>query len=341
MNIKENIPLKNFTTFKIGGLAKFFVDVIDEESLKETVDFAKSKKLPFFILGGGSNILVSDNGFNGLVIRMNMKGISYDDDGNKTVVTGMAGVLWDDLVKDVVEHKLFGLENLSAIPGTVGACPVQNIGAYGAEVKDTIVKVRVFDAKENKFRDLTNIECGFGYRTSIFKKAKYKHLIIVSVSFALSKNSILNTEYKDLKNYFTVKNIIEPSIEEVRKAVIEIRGGKFPDLKTIGTAGSFFKNPIITKTEHKELIKKYPTIPSFDAPNDMVKVSLAWILDNACSLKGFTKGSVGLFKNQPLVLVNLSDATSEDVRLFAEEIVKIVFEKTNISIEPEVEYVPN
>lgn len=341
MNMQENISLKEYTTFKIGGNAKYFCEVVSEEELIEAVEFAQNKNVPIFILGGGSNILVSDAGFSGLVIKMNLQGISYEPEGNKVVVKAFAGVSWDGLVKDTVDHNLYGLENLSGIPGTVGASPVQNIGAYGSEVKDTIVTVRVFDYKDKKFRDLLNIECGFGYRNSIFKKPKWKHLIIVSVSFLLSKGKSINIDYKDIKNYFDINGITEPSLFDVRQAVIEIRNGKFPDLRKIGTAGSFFKNPIITKDEHKILIQQYPLIPSFPTDDNKMKISLAWVLDKVCDLKGYTKGNVALFENQPLVLVNLSSASSREIKSFANEIKDIVFERTKVTIETEVEYVPN
>lgn len=326
------------TTFKIGGNAQFFCTVKNEEELVEALNFTKENDLPFFILGGGSNILISDKGLNCLVIKMEMKGIDFveNEDGN-VEVKAQAGENWDKLVNLCVEKRLYGLENLSLIPGTVGATPVQNIGAYGAEIKDTIDEVRVYDTKTERFVDMRNIDCSFSYRSSLFKE-NHERYIIVSVTFILKKNGKVNFDYKDLKEYFLQKNITNPKLSEIRKAVISVRTYKFPDINIVGTAGSFFKNPIITRGQAHALKEKYPNIPLFPTEDERLKTSTAWIIDHICGYKGASVGNVGTYKNQALVIVNNGNATAEEVKVFAETIVSMVKEKTGIDIEREVEY---
>lgn len=334
MNIKENVSLAQYTTFKIGGPAKFFCLAKDEEELVEVINFAKTKSLPIFVIGGGSNLLVSDSGFAGLVIKLDIKGIKYDGDS----VTACAGENWDDLVADTVSRGYYGLENLSAIPGTVGASPVQNIGAYGKEVSDLIDSVRVLDIDSGKFITLKNSECSFEYRDSIFKHQKGKS-IIVSVVFKLEKNGKVDISYKDLKDYFASKGVINPTIKEVRDAVIEIRKEKLPDWNLWGTAGSFFKNPIISVQEYVDLRQKFPDIPSFAQSDGRVKISLAWILDKICNAKNLAVGKAMVYEKQALVLVTKSGASATEVVELSRKIQDLVKEKTGLIIEAEVEWV--
>ncbi len=334
MKIEKNKSLKEFTTFKIGGSAQFFCAVENEEELVEAVAFSKAENLPIFVLGGGSNILISDEGFHGLVIKMEMKGVEYEG----ARVTVQAGEDWDAFVEKTVEQGLYGLENLSLIPGTVGAAPVQNIGAYGSEVKDTIESVRVFDTAENVFKDFLNHHCEFEYRNSLFKREAGRY-IIVSTTFVLKKDGKVNIGYKDLRDYFSTKNLSQPTLQEVRNAVVEIRTNKLPDVRKVGTAGSFFKNPIITHGQANELEKRFTGLPIFPVDDAYVKISLAWILDKVCGFKGVSKGNVGTYKNQALVLVNNGNATATEIISFAEEIKKVVRKKTGIEIEEEVQRV--
>lgn len=333
MDIRENVSLKEYTTFKLGGSARFFVCVKSGEELKEALEFSKHENLQIFVLGGGSNILFSDNGFDGLVIKMEIKGIEWNE---SKVIVG-AGENWDEFVEQAVGRGLCGVENLSGIPGTVGASPVQNIGAYGAEVKDTISWVEVLDKKSGEIKKFSNVECKFGYRNSFFKTEEGKNFIITRVAFNLSKNGIPNITYKDLSKYFQNQN--NPTLTEIRNAVIKIRTGKFPDLKLYGTAGSFFKNPIISKEKYTELIIKFPDLPNYPWDNKNVKIPLAWILDNVCKIKGTNFGNVGFYKNQPLVIINLGNATAGEINIVANEIIKKVKEMTGIEIEREVETV--
>lgn len=342
MKIKKNISLKNFTTFKIGGKAKFFVKIKNTEELKKAVNFTKEKNLPFFVLGCGSNLLINDKGYDGLVIKNEIKGITFEEvsSGIIRVVVG-AGEKWDDLVKKTVECGLWGIENLSGIPSTVGAASVQNIGAYGVEVKNIIDFVEVFDTKNGEVKKLTANQCEFGYRQSIFKKEKGKKFIVMSVSFILKKTGKADFEYKDMQKYFGDKKIQKPSLIEIRKATLLIRKSKLPDLKHYGTAGSFFKNPIIKKERADKLLKKYPllSIPVSKIDFEYVKISAAYLLDNICGYKGIRKGGVGVYENHTLVLVNYGDGKAKEVKNLAEEMQKCIKEKTGIILEPEVVFV--
>ncbi len=338
MTIQENIPLKDHTTFRIGGPARFFCIVRNEDELIDALNFSKKNKIPFFILGGGSNLLVSDAGFPGLVIKMENLGISYKEIGDVVEVTAMAGENWDKFVEETVSKGLYGLENLSYIPGTVGASPVQNIGAYGCEAKDTIESVYVLDVKKDEYVTLSNSECKFSYRNSLFKEDP-KRYIVISVCFKLNKKGKLNLDYKDVKDYFIFKKNGEPNLKQMREAIIEIRKRKLPDVKDYGTAGSFFKNVVVSASKAQELISKYPDMILHPVNDKKVKVPVAWILDNLCGFRGVKKGNVGTYKNQALVIINLGDATANEIISLAQKMVDGVFEKTGIEIFPEVEYV--
>jgi UDP-N-acetylmuramate dehydrogenase len=354
IKIRENVTLRDFTTFRTGGPARFFCEVAGEAELAEAFLFAKENGggkgiLPIFILGGGSNILVGDAGFAGLVIKMNVKGMDFSDDGKKISVG--AGENWDEFVGQSISRGFSGAENLSGIPGTVGAAPVQNIGAYGIEVAAIIDSVHAFDVRENSWKNFSAAECGFEYRDSVFKKAKGRY-VITSVVFNLAKvgADAVNIGYKDLADYFAAAKQV-PTPSDVREAVLAIRAKKLPDVREIGTAGSFFKNPLICEEHYQFLKKQYPDMPSFPAGESegkkIVKVPLAWILDHVCGYKGVTKGNVGTYKNQALVIVNnfsqvnglMAGATAAEIKNLAAEISAAVKEKTNIDIEPEVQYV--
>jgi len=340
MTIEASISLHNLTTFRIGGRARFFCCVTNIHELSEAIAFADREKIPFFVLGEGSNILVSDEGFPGLVIKMDILGIDFENlSGDKVKVKAGAGENWDYLVALTVEKGLYGLENLSFIPGTVGAAPVQNIGAYGAEVKDTITEVETFDTVEKKVKIFTHKACHFTYRDSFFKTKEGKRYIITSVSFTLNSKGSVKTEYKDVKDYFAKKQNKNPSLTEVRQAVIEIRQAKLPDVKKLGTAGSFFKNPIIGKREYQALLKHYPKLPSYNLDTSHVKIPAAWILDNLCNFKGYREKHVGVYESQALVLVNFGNATADEVLQLANAMQKCVKEKTGIDLLFEVQIV--
>ena len=384
MLIQENISLAEFTSFKIGGPARFFCRVSDEDELVEAVRFAQAKKLPLFVLGGGSNILISDKGFAGLVVKMEIKGIEEKEprtknqepnkfqssksklqikskvqspnsrpgapDGlqsSRVHISVGAGESWDGFVDWTVERGFYGLENLSAIPGTVGAAPVQNIGAYGAEAAHAVSSVRALDTTTMKFVELSKADCGFDYRDSLFKRERGRY-VIARVDFHLTKNGKINIDYKDLKDYFARSSMtaIDPTLKQVRSAVIAVRSGKLPDWKLWGTAGSFFKNPIISADRFKELKEKYPDLPGFPETNDSpdnedgrVKVSLAWILDKVCDVKGLQMGKARVYEKQALVLVAMPGASAEEVVGLSHELMRRVKDRTGLDIECEVEWV--
>ena len=335
MHVEENVSMGPFTTFKIGGAARFFTVANTVEDIKEGVQFAKSRKLPFFVLGDGSNLLVGDKGFNGLVIKNQLKGIKIKEEASNFILVAAAGENWDDFVGFTVAQKLYGLENLSYIPGTVGAAPVQNIGAYGAEIKDSIMEVEVFDSGDGRIKVLSPKQCKFGYRESIFKKPIGRKYIITKVTFLLSKSGKVNIGYKDLREKFKDRYSQDVSIEEVRNAVIEIRKKKLPDWRVTKTAGSFFKNPFISLAHFEKLKEKYPDLPGFREKNK-IKIPLAWILDVICDLKGFKIGNVGLYEKQPLAVVNFDGATANEMEKFAGIISQKITEKTGIHVEWEV-----
>lgn len=337
MILRENVPLAQYTTFRIGGPARFFCTVVSKTGLIEAVALAKREKLRMLILGGGSNILISDAGFPGVVIKNEILGkdIIPLGDGDFRLSVG-GGEMWDEIVQTAVENGLYGIENLSAIPGSAGAAPVQNIGAYGSEIADTLYFVRAFDTKAMTYVEFSNKQCKFAYRDSMFKRKKGRY-IITQVDLKLAKNGKVNIAYKDLNEYF--KDRPEPSLKEVRDAVIDIRWKKLPDWKLWGTAGSFFKNPIISKARYERLAAKYPGLPGYPEPHGRVKVPLGWILDHVCHVKGHLYDNVGSYENQALVIVTKPGATATQVVARATKLMEMVERDTGIKIEAEVEWV--
>lgn len=339
---------------KIGGTARYFCPVEKAEELTEVLAFAREKKIECAVLGGGSNTLIADADIDALIIKIDIKGIDWNARGTdaeeergthtELLVVG-AGENWDGLVAKAVKRGLWGIENLSGIPGTVGAAPIQNIGAYGMEIKETLAWVEVFDTKTGKSRELSTKECEFGYRDSVFKHPKGKSLIVTRVALRLKRNGIPDLEYRDLQERFKIYDVRlkkeKPTLREIRKAILEIRSRKFPDLRECGTAGSFFKNPVISRRKFNELKKRHPALPGFELKIKdkglRIKMSLAWVLDNICDLKGYAKGNVRLFEHQPIVLVQNGSASCTEVEAFAKEIAERVKKKTGIEIEWEVQ----
>ena len=341
MIIERNIKLSDFTTFRTGGEADFFCRVTTVEDLKNVREFIKKNNIPFFVLGGGSNLLIADKGFRGLVIKNEIQKeiVCEEIIGTDVLISVGSGKGWDEFVGDTISRGWFGLENLSHIPGTVGAAPVQNIGAYGVEAGNLVEWVQTFNVETGKIIKVPATECGFGYRDSIFKKPQNKKLIITQVGFRLSTKPDIHVGYKDIAEYFLLKNITDITPSLVRMAVIEIRSKKLPDWKGVGTAGSFFKNCFITKEKYEVLEKQYPGMPGFTNADGTIKVPLAWILDHVCNLKGYRHENAGVYEKQPLVLVNYEIGNARAVSELASLIIRKVKEKTGIDIEPEVEYV--
>lgn len=332
--IREHVPLANVTTFHIGGNAEKFVSITQEEEILPVLHFAHREGLPVHILGGGSNILVSDAGVKGVVLQIMLKGVRYEEKGNEVFVTAEAGEHWDDLVAYTVEKGWWGIENLSYIPGTVGASPIQNIGAYGVEVSQVIHEVRVINMNTLSVEVFTKDQCHFSYRDSYFKS--HPHYIILSVTYRLLKFSNPNIQYADLKHWFCERRHMTPSVKEIREAVVAIRTKKFPDLSMAGTAGSFFKNPIVSKELATLAKKKYPEMAMWELDNGMVKISAAWLIDHVAMMKGEREGDAGTWNAQALVLVNYGKATQKDISNFADKIRARVFERTGIVLEQEV-----
>ncbi len=353
IQIEEHVALADFATFRIGGPARYFARVTTVDELNEALDFAREGRLRLFILGGGSNILPADEGFPGLVIKMDIPGIHVPPTAKKAhttkssaVIVAGAGESWDELVNVSINKEYSGLENLSGIPGTVGGAVVGNIGAYGREVKDSLVWVDVIDtgvgntkasAGKPQVKRYSVGDCAFSYRDSIFKH--HKNLVVIQAAFGVGTMDKTSVTYPDLLRYFAGHpSGITP--RAVRKAVLAIRAEKLPDISQLGTAGSFFKNPVISADEYTALKKRYPGIPSFPVPNsESVKVPAAWLLDKICGFKGKRWGAIGVYERQALVLVNFGGGTAREVATHAQEMVKSVMTVTGITLEPEVESV--
>lgn len=337
MKILENFDLTKFNTFGIKAIAKYFVEINslkDLSSLSRENIFKENSKL---FLGGGSNILFTQD-FDGLVILNKLTGIEIlKEDEQEVFIRAFAGEIWNDLVSFAVNKGYFGLENLALIPGSVGASPVQNIGAYGVELKDSFFSLTAFDIENGSFKDFYKDECEFGYRDSIFK-TKYKgKYFIVSVTFQLTKNGKLNQDYKVLKNYITENNLTIVRPQDISEAVSNIRRSKLPDPKVLGNAGSFFKNSYISEKKLVELLKTYSDMPYFKE-DGKIKIPTAWMIENL-GFKGKVFGKVGVHDKQALILVNHGGAEGKDIKTLAYEIIKAVKDKFDIEITPEVNIV--
>lgn len=336
--VQQQIPLAPRTTLGVGGDAEYFAEVETLDALEEVVAWARAHAYPITVLAGGSNVLIRDEGIQGLVVVPKFSDIEFRAEGNLVYVTAGSGLVLDELIQTLIDKELWGLENLSAIPGSVGAVPIQNVGAYGVEASQILDSVSVFNMETQEIEVLNTDECLFGYRDSVFKKPAGKKYIVISVTFRVSTEPSPNIEYKDVQKYFgDTKN---PSLREIRDAITSIRSKKFPDWHTWGTAGSFFKNPIIPKTTFVNLQNTYADMPGYELPGEMVKVPLGWVLDHICGLRGYEKGKVGLYKNQALVLVCEKGIASHEVESFAQEVSDTILNKTGITVEREVTTLP-
>ena len=343
IQIQENVPLAPLTTLKIGGNARYFVRAVCEVDVVEAVRFARANDLDLFVLGGGSNVVIADRGFDGLVMQNSIGGIETRETppqrGAKTLVSVGAGENWDDFVAYCVNHDLAGIECLSGIPGFVGGTPVQNVGAYGQEVSESIVEVRCFDRNNRDFITLSNAECGFSYRTSIFNSTHRDRFIVLSVLFMLSRGDSPKVVYKDLIEHFGKKR---PSLAEVREAVISIRRSKSmvidPSDENTRSAGSFFKNPIVAVDKLDEIKRSFDRVPFFDV-GDMVKIPAAWLIENSGFKKGFVGGRAGISTKHTLALINRGSATADELIVLKDRIQSEVAEKFGIDLHPEPVFV--
>ncbi|HCE54921.1 MAG: UDP-N-acetylmuramate dehydrogenase [Lutibacter sp.] len=330
MKIQQNIPLKTYNTFGIQANAKRFVTVDSANELKEII--ASEKDL--FLLGGGSNILLTKD-VEKLVVHINTKGIIVNDfDEDKVLVTAEAGENWHELVLWCVSQNYGGLENLALIPGNVGTSPIQNIGAYGVEIKDIFQQLEAIDIATGKTKIFEDEDCNFGYRNSVFKNELKGKYIIINVTFKLTKNNHnINISYGAIKDVLTDKE--NPSIKEIADAVIAIRQSKLPDPKAIGNSGSFFKNPVISSVLFKELSEKYPEIPHYIVSENEIKIPAGWLIEQ-CGFKGKRFGDAGVHEKQALVLVNYNNASGKEIYDLAQKIQQKVLEIFKISLEIEV-----
>ncbi len=327
--VKSNHPLDKLNTLHLSSNAKHFIALNDINYLPEIAKHAKN--LDIFVIGGGSNIILPEV-YSGLIIHNQLHGIKLLGTFDKYVlVKAMAGVVWDNFVAYTIEHGWFGLENLSLIPGTVGASPIQNIGAYGVEVKDFIDSVEVYDIKSERFLVLSNSECQFKYRDSYLKHNPY--LIVTSVTFRLLRIARLNVGYADVAKIMA--ELVNPTALDLRNCVIKIRQTKLPDPAVIGNVGSFFHNPILDMELIKQLQDKYPSLPVYKVNENSAKVSAGWLIDNL-GLKGYRQGNVGVYDKQALVLVNHGDATATELLNLAHHIQSLMWENyaIRLNIEP-------
>jgi UDP-N-acetylmuramate dehydrogenase len=336
MDIRHGVALKDHSTFHIGGPAEAFTEAATKEALRDAIAFARASDMPWYVIGEGSNMLFADEGVRGLVIKNAILGISWKDEEGGTVVRAGAGMNFDEVVASSVARGLWGLENLSHIPGSIGATPVQNVGAYGVEVASLIRSVEVYDVEADAFRELGPDECAFGYRDSHFKREPFRYAI-VGVSFFLPKDAGPKLGYRDLRVAFEGVPQASLSPRAVREAVIRIRAGKFPDWRSVGTAGSFFKNPIVDAASYARLRSAYPDIPGHPQ-GEAIKVPLGWILDRVCGMRGMRLGLVRAYEHQALVIVAEHGARAADVIAFSDMIASRVHDATNIRIEREVTY---
>jgi UDP-N-acetylmuramate dehydrogenase len=336
LEIRENVPLAGFTTLKIGGSARYFLDAASEQDVVDAMKFAANERLGLVVMGGGSNLLVSDEGFEGLVLRVAIRTTHFVDEGGSVMVRAGAGVDWDVLVAECVAKNLAGIECLSGIPGWVGGTPVQNVGAYGQEVSDVIVDVRVFDGGPSKVVSLENAACSFEYRKSIFNTAARGRYIVLGVGYRLRRNGQPLVTYPDLVRAFG--SGAAPTLARVREAVLHIRRSKAmvvdpadPDSRS---AGSFFKNPILTDTAFERLRELAPETPHFPTGGG-VKVPAAWLIEQGGFGKGTRRERVGLSTRHALALVNLGGASAADVVAFVREIQERVAARFGVRLVPE------
>lgn len=345
--MKNNFNLQQYNSFGFNTVAKYFVEINDIQQLESLITSDAFKQEKHLVLSGGNNVLFQDDVFDGLVIFINTKGIEIlREDENEVLVRAQAGEDWPDFVKFTVCKGWYGLENLAHIPGKVGAAPVQNIGAYGMELKDSFLQCEAFELKTGKTKVFGKEECRFSYRESIFKNELKGQFIITSVDFLLKKNAPLHLDYGNIKAYLEQNGIVTPTLLQLHDAICAIRDTKLPDVKQIGSAGSFFKNPVIEAAQFAALQKEFPNIPHYDEPNGKVKVPAGWLIEQAgpstspgTSWKGWRNEHVGVYEKQALVLVHYGGGTGHDIVDLARKIQDSVEAKFGIRISPEVNFV--
>lgn len=348
MDIQENVPLAPLTTFQVGGPARYFVEAQSEPAVRAAVEHAASHSLPLLVLGGGSNLVVADAGFPGLVLKMGLTGVTETRQKGKVIFEVGAGEDWDSFVSRAVAGECAGIECLSGIPGTVGGTPVQNVGAYGQEVKDTITSVRVLDVSSGEVKELSNAECGFRYRSTMFNTTARGRYIVLRVTFLLASGGKPHLAYADLKNYFALAGRKDPpTLAETREAVRRIRLSKamliVPGDDDSRSAGSFFKNPVVSQEKCAEVeaaaARLNQTLPSWPGEGNRVKIPAAWLVEHAGFPKGFTRGPVGISRKHSLAIVNRGNATAADIVAFKDDVQTRVLGEFGIELVPEPVFV--
>lgn len=332
--VQNNISLKKYNSFGIDVSAKHFVEIDSEDDLQQLFQQTDIVKNPILVLGGGSNTLFTKN-FEGLLVHINIKGIDFTVQGEDVFLTAGAGVVWNDLVQFAVNHNFYGLENLSLIPGSVGASPIQNIGAYGVEIKDVLYSCKAFEMATHSFKTFSNNDCQFSYRESIFKQSLKGKYIITEVIFKLKLKAEFNIEYGAIANELHTRGIQHPTLADISKVVSDIRVSKLPDPSTIGNAGSFFKNPIVEVELYEQLYNQYPNMVAFKVSETSYKLAAGWLIEQ-CGWKGKSIGNVGTWKNQALVLVNMNHASGIEIYEFSSQIIDSVINKFGVNLEREV-----
>jgi UDP-N-acetylmuramate dehydrogenase len=335
LEIKANIKLADYTTFKIGGVAKFFIVVKNQEELLEALSWARKKSKKVFILGGGSNTLFSDRGFSGLVIKNEIKGLEILNENEKNVIVkAYSGEMWSKLVNFVMEKNLYGLENTFYIPGTVGASPVQNIGAYGTEIKDCFYNLAAINIKTGELKYFNLKDCKFSYRHSIFKEKLKGKYFILWVEFKLSRDKKLNLSYPGIQSALSEEGITDPNLKQLADIIIKIRDAKLPNPALLSNAGSFFKNPLVDLNTLDDLKNKFPEL-KYIISDGQAKIPAAWLIEQ-CGLKGERLGNVGVYDKQALIIVNYGGAKQKEVLNLVKIIKKEVKTKFGLKLEEEV-----
>jgi UDP-N-acetylmuramate dehydrogenase len=342
--IQENISLKKYNTFGIDATARYFSTFTDTDELNELLEFNQPSTInhlpiaigtSMLILGGGSNILLTKN-FDGLVLKNEIQGIEKISEDNEHVyVKAGAGVNWHQLVAHCINNNWSGMENLSLIPGNTGASPMQNIGAYGVEIKDVFYELEAFHLEEKKIVTFNLTDCEFGYRESVFKRKFKNQFVIINVTYRLNKQPVFNTSYGAIEQELETMGVKELSIQAISQAVINIRSSKLPDPAVIGNAGSFFKNPEIAANEFAILKDNFPTIVGYKLLNGNVKLAAGWLIEQ-CGWKGYRNGDAGCHARQALVLVNYGNATGAEIYALSTSIINSVQEKFGVGLEREV-----
>lgn len=353
IEIRQNVPLAQFTSFGIGGPARFFTEAESVDSLRTALDHARREGLRVFVLGGGSNLLVSDEGFDGLVIRVGLRGVDMAAMGDAVTIRAAAGEEWDGFVKYAVDHDLAGIECLSGIPGMVGATPIQNVGAYGQDVSETVTIVEVLDRRSGELRELTAKECEFGYRYSFFKNVDPERYVVTRVTYVLARGGMPTLKYPELRTHLEEQlDGRVATLPDVRASVIAIRKRKGmvidPADPDSCSAGSFFMNPVLSKEAFEEFRSRVESAavlgqgeepPAYPTPDGKIKTSAAWLIERAGFSKGFGDGRAGLSSKHTLAIVNRGGASAADVVALVETIQQRVRERFGVELHPEPNFI--